>query len=104
MAFPYLGDFVKALTGWALPLPIPMFGLMVAVAMLTAAWVSRVELRRLHSAGRIGLAKLSSGRNSSDAETHVPPQELVSNLAFLVFFAGIVGARMFHLLKIRSSF
>jgi phosphatidylglycerol---prolipoprotein diacylglyceryl transferase len=103
-AFPYLSDFVRALTSLILPLPLPTFGLMVAIAMLVSVWVARIELRRLHSAGQIGFAKHNAGRASGAAETYTPPQEIISDLAFLVFFAGIVGARAFHLLETPQEF
>src|ERR1051325_7596484 len=56
MAFPYLSDLVRTLTGLDLPLPVPMFGLMVAVAFLVSVPLAAREVRRLHEAGRIAPA------------------------------------------------
>ena len=57
MAFPYLSDLLKALTGISVPLPIPTFGTMVALALLTAMSIARSEVQRLHAAGLIGRSR-----------------------------------------------
>jgi len=88
MAFPYLSDLVAALTGLNLPLPVPMFGLMVAAAFLVSIPFAAREVQRLHDAGRIGPA----------------PREIVSELAMIVALAGFVGARIFHILEHRQEF
>jgi phosphatidylglycerol:prolipoprotein diacylglycerol transferase len=103
LAFPYLSDFVRALTGLDLPLPLPTFGLMVAVAMLAAVRVSRLEVSRLHEAGLIGLAKYKPEKGRAD-ESYGPPQEIVGDLAVVTMLAGHVGARVFHILEYPQEF
>ncbi len=99
-AFPYLSDFVKALTGFDLPLPLPMFGLMVASALLVSIWVASGELKRLHEAGLIGLAQRSvKGRDGRRVEEFVPPEGIVGEFSTIVVIVGIIGARIFHLLE-----
>jgi phosphatidylglycerol:prolipoprotein diacylglycerol transferase len=88
MAFPYLSDLVRTLTGLDLPLPLPMFGLMVAVAFLVSTGVAASEVQRLREAGRIGL---------------VSP-EIVGELGVIVLLAGLVGARIFHILEHPQEF
>lgn len=88
MAFPYLSDLVRTLTGLDLPLPLPMFGLMVAAAFLVSLPVAAREVQRLHRAGRIGPA----------------PREIVGELGAIVLLAGLVGARLFHILEHRQEF
>ena len=105
MSFPYLSDVVKALTGYDLPLPLATFGLMVACAMLAAAACLRAELRRLHLAGRIGMARRQVQRpDGAPAWLEVAPQDIVSNLTVTVLLAGVVGARLFHILEHTDSF
>jgi phosphatidylglycerol:prolipoprotein diacylglycerol transferase len=105
MSFPYLSDVVKALTGYDLPLPIPMFGLLVACAMLAAAACLKAELSRRHASGQIANARRQvSGKDGALAWVQVPPQEIVSNFAVAVMFAGIVGARVFHIFEHTDSF
>ena len=100
MSFPYLSDVVRALTGVDLPLPIATFGLMVACATLAAAACLKAQMRRLHQAGLLGNAR----RKAADGWIEVAPQEIVSNLTVAVLLAGIVGARVFHILEHKDSF
>jgi phosphatidylglycerol:prolipoprotein diacylglycerol transferase len=96
MSFPYLSDLVYWLTGYRLPLPFAMFGLFVAFAMLAAGACLKHELQRLHRGGRIGMAK----RGTAD----VAPHTLVSDFTFVVLLAGVVGARLFHILENLDTF
>jgi phosphatidylglycerol:prolipoprotein diacylglycerol transferase len=105
MSFPYLSDVVKALTGYDLPLPIATFGLLVACAMLAAAACLKAELGRLHAAGKLGNARRQVKRNDGVLDwIEVPPQEVVPNLTVTVLVAGVVGARLFHILEHTDSF
>jgi phosphatidylglycerol:prolipoprotein diacylglycerol transferase len=105
MSYPYLSDVVKALTGLDIPLPLATFGLMVACAMLAAASCLRAELRRLHQAGRIGNARRQvRARDGTISWIEVAPQEIVPNMTLAVLVAGIVGARLFHILEHTDSF
>ena len=100
MSFPYLSDVVRALTGVDLPLPIATFGLMVACATLAAGACLKAQMRRLHQAGLLGNAR----RQGPDGWIEVAPQEIVSNLTVAVLLAGIVGARVFHILEHKDAF
>jgi phosphatidylglycerol:prolipoprotein diacylglycerol transferase len=104
MAFPYLSDLVKALTGYDLPLPLPMFGLLVGCAMLVAAACLQAELRRLHATNQIGNARRHMKMDRAIVLVEMPPQEVVSNLTIAVWIAGVVGARLFHILEHTDSF
>jgi phosphatidylglycerol:prolipoprotein diacylglycerol transferase len=105
MSFPYLSDLVYYLTGVRLPLPFAMFGIMVALAMLAAGACLHAELRRLHAAGRIGMARRAVKNEQGKREiVEVPPHTLVSDFSMVVLFAGIVGARLFHILENLPTF
>jgi phosphatidylglycerol:prolipoprotein diacylglycerol transferase len=82
MAFPYLTDVLRAF-GIDIPLPIPMFGLFVGIAFFTGQWVAKIEMRRL-----------------------VPtlPPEFTTNACLYAFLAGLVGARLFHILEYPREF
>lgn len=105
MAYPYLGDIVRALTGIDLPLPIPVFGLSVVAAMFVAGFFLRRELARLHAAGALGPA-LVRGRNAQGVPVlqAVDPAHIVSDLTLVTLLAGIVGARIFHILEHTGQF
>lgn len=100
MSYPYLSDLVKAWTGYDLPLPVAMFGLFVALAVMVAGDCLRRELRRLHDAGRIPAASRRVKRDDGMAvEVPVPPQQIVTDLTLIVVLTGIVGARLFHIFE-----
>lgn len=92
MSYPYLSDVIKALAGVHVPLPIPTFGLLVAVAMLVGGRVLTAELRRQQASG------LRTAINGQ------PPQEIVGTLTIIVMVAGVAGARLFHILENLESF
>jgi phosphatidylglycerol:prolipoprotein diacylglycerol transferase len=100
MSFPYLSDLVYFLTGYHIFLPFAMFGILVALAMLAARACLSRELGRLHHSGRIGTArrpvKEQHGRQSS---VQVAPQTVVSDFTVVVLLAGVIGARLFHILE-----
>jgi phosphatidylglycerol---prolipoprotein diacylglyceryl transferase len=96
MSFPYLTDLVYYLTGYQLPLPFAMFGLFVALGALAAGACLRRELARLYRAGRIGAAVRRG--------VEVAPAALVGDFTFVVLLAGVVGARLFHILEHVDAF
>lgn len=105
MAYPTLGDLIRDLTGLDLPLPIPMFGLLVATALLISLRLLESELRRMHAVGRVPMARRRV-RSSGGAREYVdvPAYELMAGLALTIVAAGIVGARVFHLLEYPQAF
>lgn len=104
MAFPYLTDLVRELSGLDFPLPVPMFGLMVALAFFVSIRVSRLEVQRLHGAGLIGLARYRAERKPGSVDRYAPPQEIISDLAVFALITGLVGARIFHVLEYPHEF
>jgi len=100
MAFPYLSDVIYFLTGVRLPLPFATFGIMVALGTLAAAACLRRELRRLHDSGRIGSARrLVKDEHGQRRPAEVPVHTLVGDFTMVVLVAGILGARLFHILE-----
>ena len=100
MSFPYLSDVIYYLTGIRLPLPFATFGIMVALATLAAAACLRRELRRLHAEGRIGSARrLVKDEHGRRRPAEVAAHTLVGDFTMVVLFAGILGARLFHILE-----
>ncbi len=96
MSYPFLSDVVKAWTGYELPLPLATFGLFVALGALVAAACFRAELSRLYAAGKIRAALVGGAE--------VPPQNVVSDFMVVVMIAGVVGARLFHILEHSHQF
>ena len=105
MAYPFLSDLVRDLTGLDLPLPIPMFGMLVAAAFVAVTLIFQGELKRLHESGLLGFARSRErGKDGRRAEVDVPPQDLASNLSLSVLLAGFLGARIFSFLEYPADF
>jgi phosphatidylglycerol:prolipoprotein diacylglycerol transferase len=105
MSYPMLSDLVRDVTGHDLPLPVPMFGLLVAAALLTTMWLTERELKRLYGAGRIAAAhRRVKQQDGTKIDEPVAPQELVTGLAVAMVGFGIIGARIFHLLEYPQAF
>ncbi len=105
MSYPYLSDVIKALTGVDFPLPIAMFGLFVALAGWAAAACLSAQLRRMHGAGQLANARRQvKGKDGALTEVEMAPQDIVPNFTITVMVAGVVGARVFHILEHLDSF
>jgi phosphatidylglycerol---prolipoprotein diacylglyceryl transferase len=82
MSYPYLSDLFHALLHIDVYAPIPMFGIFVAFAVLAATSVFRRAVLRAEDIGRLpGNAHLAVG-----------------DLAWVTLIAGILGARIFHVM------
>lgn len=105
MSYPFLSDLVRDLTGVDLPLPMPMFGLFVALAVVVAAYFMKRELQRMYEMGSVGPARVrEKNQQGVVVDKAVPPQDVVADFAMVVLFAGIVGARIFHILEHSDQF
>ncbi|MDZ7826689.1 MAG: hypothetical protein U5R48_12475 [Gammaproteobacteria bacterium] len=56
--YPRLSDLFVDLFGIELPFPIYSFGAMLAIAILTAAWLTGRELDRLYKNGRLSSVRV----------------------------------------------
>lgn len=82
MSLPYITDVVNAAVGTHWDLPIPTFGIIVAIAVVLA---TSVAVRVVESYEKVG--KLPSGSHA-----------IVSDMTIVSTLAGIVGARVFDIL------
>ncbi len=88
MSYPYISDYINHLLGTQLSLPIATFGSFVALAIIVATYLSKYEVQWFESRGFLPV------------KTH----ELVTDLAVLSAFLGIIGARFFHILEHPAEF
>jgi phosphatidylglycerol:prolipoprotein diacylglycerol transferase len=88
MSYPYLTDILNAILGTDWALPVPTFGVMVALAIAASTSVVRADVKRLEASRRM------------PPSSHV----MVGNLVFASALAGIVGARVFHILDNTEQF
>ncbi len=100
--YPRLSDIFLDLFGFELPFPIYSFGAMVAIAVLTAAWLLRLEMDRLYAAGRFpGIHEQPQPREKKrrEASKEQSPAVLVGTITILALAAGFAGAKLFHILE-----
>jgi len=87
-SFPYLNDLLVAVLGIDLPLPIPMFGLLVGMAIVVSTWVFSRNVRRAVEIGRL-----------PDEAQHA-----IGDLSWTTVIAGVIGSRVFHILDHVDAF
>jgi phosphatidylglycerol---prolipoprotein diacylglyceryl transferase len=82
MSFPYVTDVVNAVFGTRWHLPLPTFGLIVAIAVVLSTFVATRLVRQYEAIGRL------------------PPRShtFLTDLVLVSTLAGIVGARVFDIL------
>jgi phosphatidylglycerol:prolipoprotein diacylglycerol transferase len=88
MSFPYVTDVVNAIFGTHWQLPIPAFGLIVAIAIVAATSVAARLVRQYEELGIL------------PPRTHT----IVTDLVLVSFLSGIVGARVFDILDNLTRF
>ena len=110
--YPRISDVFQDLFGISLSFAIYSFGAMVAVAILTAAWLSRKELDRMYRQGRIGGVSMpaeDAGKGKGKARRKgstviVSPSALMGPVVVLVVVLGIAGSKLFHILENLDDF
>jgi phosphatidylglycerol:prolipoprotein diacylglycerol transferase len=90
--YPRLSDLSRDLLGIEFPFPIYSFGVLVAVAILTGAYLGARELDRKYANGTVGGVRLP------DASEEESPSVLVGALTLIAAGMGIVGAKLFTIL------
>ena len=97
--YPRISDIFQDLFGFSLPLPLYSFGLMVALAIITATWMTRRELDRMYALGQVGpvraKVKDDKGREKVMATS---PSALVWTLMLMAGGFGVAGSKLFHII------
>lgn len=88
MSYPYVTDALNAIFGTHWHLPIPTFGVIVAIAVTVATYLASRVVRSYENLSRL------------PAQTH----GTVWDMAIVSTFAGIIGARVFDILDNADRF
>jgi phosphatidylglycerol:prolipoprotein diacylglycerol transferase len=88
MSYPYVTDALNVVFGTHWHLPIPTFGIVVAIAVTAATYVATRVVRSYEDIGRL------------PAQTH----STVWDMAIVSTLAGIIGARVFDILDNADRF
>ncbi len=82
-------------------LTIYSFGFMVAVAILTAAWLTGRELDRKQADGLIGKIKL---KGKDGKPRNARPSEIMGTVTIIAAVFGVLGSKLFHILENLDQF
>lgn len=104
--YPRLSDIFQDLFGFSLPIPIYSFGAMVAIAVLTATYLTARELNRMYAEGRIEGVRLDrQDKDGRKRGTRIgSPAELIGTLTVLAVVLGVAGSKIFHILENLDQF
>ena len=103
--YPRISDIFQDLLGFDLPFPLYSFGLMVAVAIITATWLTRLELDRMYARGLVGpvRAKVKDDKGREKV-VQTSPSVLVWTMMLLAGGFGVAGSKLFHIIDYWDQF
>ena len=103
--YPRISDLTRDLFGFELPFPLHSFGLLVALAIVTAAALTKRELDRMYAAGQVGPVRApvrdDKGRERIEKTS---PSALVWTMATLAGVFGVLGSKLFHIIDYWDEF
>lgn len=103
--YPRVSDLFGDLLGIEFPVPLYSFGLMVAVAILTATWLTKLELDRKYARGLMkGVRARIRDKQGKMREVTTGPSVLVWTMMGLAAGLGVVGSKLFHILDYWDRF
>ena len=103
--YPKISDLTLDLLGFELPVPLYSFGLMVALAIMTATALTKIELDRRYALGWVDSVRAKIKDDKGRERTAmVSPSELLWNMALLAGFFGVLGAKLFHIIDYWDEF
>lgn len=106
--YPRLSDVFPDLFGFRLPFPIYSFGAMLAVAVLTAMWLTRRELDRMYAEGRLSSVRVEveegKGRSKRKVKREASPSVIIGTVTVMAVVLGIAGSKLFHILENLDEF
>ena len=97
--YPRISDLTLDLFGFEFPIPLYSFGLMVALGILVAAAMTRVELDRMFGLGIVKPVRVPvDGDKKSGRMEKASPSALVTPMMILAGVFGVAGSKLFHII------
>ena len=103
--YPRISDLTRDLFGFESPVPLYSFGLMVALAILVATAMTRVEVDRRFALGWMKpvRAKVRDDKGREKVQL-TSPSALLWNMALLAGLFGVLGSKLFHIIDYWDEF
>lgn len=103
--YPRISDLFADLFGINLPITLYSFGLMVATAIVTATWLTRLELDRMYAAGLVGPVRITErDKKGRVRQVQASPSALVWTMMALAAIFGVIGSKLFHVIDYWERF
>jgi len=103
--YPRLTDLFRDLFGIDLPLPLYSFGLMVAVAIVTATALTRREFDRMYDGGLLpAVTAKEKDEKGRERVVKASPSVLAWTLMLMAAGFGIAGSKLFHVIDYWETF
>ena len=103
--YPRISDLTRDLFGFDFPIDLYAFGLMVAIGILVATAMTRVEVDRRYALGWMksvrDTVKDDRGREKM---VQASPSVLLWNMALMAGGFGVLGAKLFHIIDYWDEF
>ena len=103
--YPRISDLTRDLFGFDFPIDLYAFGLMVAIGILVATAMTRVEVDRRYALGWMksvrDTVKDDKGREKT---VQASPSVLLWNMALMAGGFGVLGAKLFHIIDYWDEF
>lgn len=95
--YPTISHLLEDIFGFSIPLPIQTFGFFVATAIVIAAYVLILEIKRKETCNLITGTINKKGR-------YVKPSSRANTLIVISLLSGIIGAKLFSILEEPRAF
>ncbi|WP_412063316.1 prolipoprotein diacylglyceryl transferase [Rubrivirga sp. IMCC45206] len=103
--YPRISDITRDLFGFEFPIPMYSFGLMVAIAILVATAMTRIEVDRRYALGWMASVKAKvKDAKGRERVASTSPSALLWNMALMAGCFGVLGAKLFHILDYWDEF
>lgn len=102
--YPRLTDLLRDLFGIDLPLPLYSFGLMVAIAIVTATALTRREFDRMYRSGLLPAVTVKEREKGRERVAKASPSALVWTMMLMAAGLGIAGSKLFHIIDYWDRF
>jgi phosphatidylglycerol---prolipoprotein diacylglyceryl transferase len=96
--YPRLTDLLRDFLGIDPPFDLYTYGLMLAISILLAAWLTRIELDRKFAGGHMTSVRVKERDGKKVRVVERSPSVLIWSIVLLAAFFGVAGAKLFHIL------